>query len=90
MMILIKVKEHRISAADDFNNGKMYKISNVLNDILYIGVTCDALETCLSNYNTESKLKRTQLSFDFFRMFNSGIRNVKIEFIESFPSLGKL
>jgi hypothetical protein len=24
---------------DDFNNGKIYKISNVLNDILYIGVT---------------------------------------------------
>ena len=26
----------RISDDDDFNDGKIYKISNVLNDILYI------------------------------------------------------
>jgi hypothetical protein len=30
---------------DDFKNAKIYKIYNVLNNILYIGVTCDALKT---------------------------------------------
>jgi len=50
---------------DDFNNAKVYKISNVVNDILYTGVTCNALKTCLSKHskasnfdsNKESKLK---------------------------------
>ncbi len=28
---------------DDFNNAKIYKMYNVLNYVLYIGVTCDAL-----------------------------------------------
>ena len=43
---------------DDFNNAKIYKIYNVLNDILCIGVICDTLKTCLFQYNKESKLKR--------------------------------
>ena len=33
---------------DDFNNAKICKIYNVVNDELYIGETCDALKTCLS------------------------------------------
>ena len=41
----IKPTPHHIFDDDDFNNGKICKISNVLHDILYIGVTCDALKT---------------------------------------------
>jgi hypothetical protein len=56
----IQKKPDRISDDDNFNNCKINKISNVLNVNLYIGVTCDALKTCLSNYNKESELKRNQ------------------------------
>jgi hypothetical protein len=57
MMILIKIKATpgRMNDDDDFNNAKMYKIYNVLNDFLFIGVTCDASKTCLSQYDKESK-----------------------------------
>ena len=64
---------------DDLNNAKIYI---VLNDILYIGVTCDALKTCL--YNKESKSKRN-INIKFYNMFNNGIKFVKIELIENFP-----
>ena len=53
----------------------IYKIYNVLNDILYIGVTCDALKTCLSKYNKESKLK-CNINNIFNNIFNNGVRNV--------------
>ena len=57
MMILIKIKATpgRMNDDDDFNTAKMYKIYNVLNDFLFIGVTCDASKTCLSQYDKESK-----------------------------------
>jgi hypothetical protein len=44
----IKTTPCRMNDDDDFNNANICKIINVLNDILYIGVTCDALKTCLS------------------------------------------
>jgi hypothetical protein len=37
----IKRTSDRISDDDGFSNDKMYKISNVLNDILYTGITCN-------------------------------------------------
>ena len=49
------------------------------------GVTCGAVKTCMSKYNKEFKLRRNQRSFDFDRMFNNGICNVKIKLIENFP-----
>ena len=47
----------RVSDDDDFKNGKICKISNVLNDILYIDATCNSIKTCTSKSNKESKLK---------------------------------
>ena len=67
----------RISDDDVFNNGKIYTVSNVLNDILNLGETCNALKTWLSSYNKESKLKRNQNS-KFYSIFNKGVRNVKL------------
>ena len=43
---------------DNFKNAKTYKICNDIHDILYIGITCNTLKSCLSKYNKESKLKR--------------------------------
>jgi hypothetical protein len=80
----IKKTTDRISDDDDFNNGNIYEISNVLNDIVYIGVTCNALNLCLPTNNKESKLKRNQRSLTFYRTFNNDIRNVQIELIENF------
>jgi hypothetical protein len=47
----IKTTHDRISDDDDFNDAKTDKIYDVLNHILYIGVTCDTLKTRLSKYN---------------------------------------
>ena len=38
-----------------------------------------------SKYNKDSKLQRDQRSFEFYCMFNIGIRNIKIELIGNFP-----
>ena len=64
MMIFIKLNHKikttpcRMNDDDDFYIVILYKIYNVLNDILCIGVICDTLKTCLFQYNKESKLKR--------------------------------
>ena len=79
----IKTPPGRMNDDGDFNNTKIYKIYNVLNDILYIGVTCDALKTCLFKNNKESKLKRS-INYKFYNMFNNGLNFVKIELITNF------
>ena len=84
----IKQTPDRISDDDDFDDCKIYKISNVLN-ISCVVVTCDALKTFLSNYNEESNLKRNQDRLNsIYRIFNNGVRNVKIQLIENFPCDG--
>ena len=52
MMIFIK-KNDDINDDDDFNNGKIHKISSVLNDILYIGATCNTLPKRFSQSKKE-------------------------------------
>jgi hypothetical protein len=84
----IKQTPDRISDDDDFDDGKIYKISNVLN-ISCVVVTCDALKTFLSNYNEEANLKRNQDRLNsIYRIFNNGVRNVKIQLIENLPCDG--
>jgi hypothetical protein len=91
MTIFMKFKKHLIvflmmivlTLAND--TGKTHKISNVFKDTLYIGETCNALKTCLWNFHKKSTLNRTQSSFEFFRMFNNGVRIVKIQLIANFP-----
>ena len=58
-------------------------------NISCVVVTCDALKTFLSNYNEESNLKRNQDRLNsIYRIFNNGVRNVKIQLIENFPCDG--
>jgi hypothetical protein len=40
---------------DDFNNGKIYKIYKDINDVLYIGTTCNTLKKCLSKFKKNQK-----------------------------------
>jgi len=72
---------------DDFNKAKIHKIYNVLNDILCIGVPCDALKSRLSQSNKERTLKRI-INDKFYNIFNNGLKFVKIELITNDP--GKL
>ena len=53
---------------DDFNKAKIHKIYNVLNDILCIGVPCDALKSRLSQSNKERTLKRI-INDKFYNIF---------------------
>jgi hypothetical protein len=56
---------------DDFNNSKIYKIYKDINDVLYIGTTCNSFKKCLSMFKKESKIKRNWLNnkmyYDLFK-----------------------
>ena len=67
---------------DDLNNGKIYKMYKDINDVLYIGTTCNALKKCLFKFKKESTVKRNWLNNKCYNMiyFNS----VNIELIENF------
>ena len=53
---------------DDFNNDKIYKIYNDINNVLYIGITCNTLKKCSSKFKKESQIKRDWLNNKFYNM----------------------
>jgi hypothetical protein len=70
---------------EDFKNAKIYKIYKDINDVIYIGSTCDTLSKCMSKFRIKSK-SRANLSYDkFYMMIRSSYINGKIELIENFP-----
>ena len=46
--------------SQDFNKGKIYKITNNYNDEVYIGSTCDTLNRRLTNHKRSSKTEKKQ------------------------------
>ena len=67
---------------DDFNNGKIYKMYKDINNVLYIGTTCNTLKKCLSKFKKESKIKRSWLNGKFYNMIH--LDDVNIELINNF------
>jgi hypothetical protein len=55
-----KIKRVPGRILDDVNFNNVKKISNILNDILYIVFTCDTLQACLSKHIKKAKLKRSR------------------------------
>ena len=64
--------------SQDFNKGKIYKITNDFNDEVYVGSTCDTLNRRFINHKQESKVERSknrpiyklmnEIGFEIFRI----------------------
>ena len=61
------------------------KISNILNDILYIVFTCETLKACLSKHIKKAKLKSNRSFESYNQIDNFDIHNILIELIENYP-----
>lgn len=66
--------------------GKIYKITNIVNDMLYIGSTCSSLPRRFSSHKNASTFKP---SFVYVKMREIGIENFQIVLLEDFPCQNK-
>jgi hypothetical protein len=48
--------QNDVQKNDDFKNAKIYKIYKDINDVIYIGSTCDTLSKCMSKFRIKSKI----------------------------------
>jgi thiamine kinase-like enzyme len=68
----IKALHGDINDDNDLNDAKIFKMYTDINDVLIIiGIACNALKSCLSKYNEESKLKRN-INNKFYNIFKNG------------------
>jgi len=73
----------------DYKNGKIYKIVNDVNDLIYIGSTTQPLYKRFSCHKLFSK-KDNKNKSKFYRSFNEiGIDHFKIVLIESYSCENK-
>jgi len=75
--------------SQDFNKGKIYKITNDFNDEVYIGSTCDTLNRRFSNHKARFKKERSKNSSIYKLMNEIGFERFRIELIENYPSQDK-
>lgn len=67
----------------DYSQGKIYKITNEVNDEIYIGSTCLKLT---ERFRGHKKSIKKYINFPFYKCINEiGIEKFKIELIENFP-----
>ena len=77
--------QNDVNENDDFKDAILFKIYKDINDVIYIGSTCDTLSKCMSKFRTKSK-SRANWSYDkFYMMIRSSYINCKIESLENFP-----
>ena len=57
--------QNDVKENDDFINAKIYKIYKDINDVIYIGSTCETLKNCMSKFRIKSK-SRVNWSYDKF------------------------
>jgi len=67
------------------NDDVKFIIYKDINDVIYIGSTCETLKNCMTKVRINSK-SRVNWSYDkFYMMIRSSYINCKIELIENFP-----
>jgi len=72
-----------------FNNGKIYKIVNDINDECYIGSTCNSLVWRWNMHKTYAKCSELAKT-KFYKYINEiGIEHFKIELFEEYPCENK-
>ena len=73
----------------NYNNAKVYKIYNLIDDDIYVGSTCQSLSKRMAKHrgsmNTTEKSHRPLYS----KMLDLGVENVFIELIEECPCESK-
>lgn len=70
----------------DYSNGKIYKITNDIDDDTYIGSTTSTLTKRWSNHKAKSKICNTPI---YTKMREMGIEHFCISLIENFPCSNK-
>ena len=75
--------------SQDFNKGKIYKITNDYNDDIYIGSTCDTLIRRFNGHKGGSKNEKKQNRPIYKLMNEIGFERFRIELIEDYPCTDK-
>jgi len=75
--------------SQDFNKGKIYKITNDYNDEVYIGSTCDTLNRRFIGHKGGSKKEQCKNTPIYKLMNEIGFERFRIELIEDFPCQDK-
>ncbi len=73
----------------DFNKGKIYKITNDYNDDIYIGSTCDTLIRRFINHKSDSKKEHCKNKPIYKLMNEIGFERFRIELIEEYTCQDK-
>ena len=71
-----------------YENGVIYKITNTVNNEVYVGSTTTDLEVRMIKHKCDAK-KRPELSKCYTFMNEHGIENFDIEIVEEYPCEGK-
>ncbi len=71
----------------NFENGKIYKITNDFNDNVYIGSTCDTLDKRMIRHKMDYQKHPNRL---LYKLMNEiGFSRFRIELLENFPCSDK-
>jgi group I intron endonuclease len=75
--------------SQDFDKGKIYKITNDYNDDIYIGSTCDTLNRRFTNHKRDYRKERCKDRPIYKLMNEIGYERFRIELIENYPCVDK-
>ena len=71
--------------SQDYNNAKIYKITNDFNDDVYVGSTCDTLVKRFSKHKGDSRDSNKQ-NRPFYKLINEiGFERFRIQLVEDYP-----
>ena len=73
----------------DYNNGKIYKILNTINDEVYVGSTTQSLAKRMSWHRNSLNSKRSKKQVLYQYMKEYGVDNFYIELVECFSCKSK-
>lgn len=69
----------------DFSKGKIYVVRNTVNDMVYVGSTCQSLSKRMAKHRTVSKTNNCK-HYPLYKAFNEiGVDHFYIELIENYP-----
>jgi len=71
----------------DYSKGKVYKVVNSVNDVIYIGSTCQPLSARMTGHRWKARSEQTQAMYCAMREL--GIEKFRIILVEEFPCISK-
>jgi len=82
----LKINIYVLSEMPNYQNGKIYKITNSVNNDTYIGSTTQKLCARMRLHRMSAKKSKAKV---YCKMRSIGIQNFKIELLEDFPCYSK-